>query len=249
MDPRPAIIATRLTPIRHIIAVASGKGGVGKSMIATTLALNLATDHTVGLFDLDVYGPSAHVILGTPPLTPEEDKGIIPPHYHDISFMSPVFFTEGKATPLRGAAVTDMILELLAITHWGPLDYLILDMPPGIGDETLDVLRYLPHTDFLVITTPSKVAQAAVDKLLDILQELHQPIIGIIENMATAPSTIRPSIEKRGLILLGSLPYDASLEDTIGNPDRLLTTPFSNAIHRQIVPRLEAYETSASSNK
>jgi ATP-binding protein involved in chromosome partitioning len=248
MDPRPAIIQTRLTPIHHIIAVASGKGGVGKSMTATLLALTLSQHHQVGLFDLDVYGPSAHVILGAKDLMPTEDKGLIPPQTHKIAFMSPTFFTEGKATPLRGAAVTDMILELLAITRWGPLDYLILDMPPGIGDETLDVLRYLPHTRFLVVTTPSKVAEAAVDKLLDILQELQQPIIGVLENMANGPSPHKTDIEKRGLRFLGSLPYDPSLENALGDPDRLLKTPFGLALEK-ILPALESYETSASSNK
>jgi ATP-binding protein involved in chromosome partitioning len=230
MDPRPAIITTRLAPIHRIIAVASGKGGVGKSMIAATTALTLTPNHTIGLMDLDVYGPTAHHILGTHHQTPTEDKGLIPPHVHNIAFMSPIFFTEEKPTPLRGAAVTDMILELLAVTQWGPLDYLILDMPPGIGDETLDVIRYLPTTDFLVITTPSKVATAAVDNLLDILQELHQPIIGVIDNMTTGPSPNKKHIEQRGLRYLGSIPYDPSLEAAIGDPEKLLKTPFAHAL-------------------
>jgi len=105
-------------------------------------------------------------------------------------------------------------------------------MPPGIGDETLDVLRYLPNTDFLIVTTPSKVATAAVDKLLDILQELHQPIIGVIDNMVTGPSPNKTHIEHRGLRYLGSLPYDPTIEPSIGDPDALLKTTFAKDLKR-----------------
>jgi ATP-binding protein involved in chromosome partitioning len=250
MDPRPAIITTRFHHIKTVIAVASGKGGVGKSMIATTLALTFTQQgHRVGLFDLDVYGPSTHLILGTPPtLQPTEDKGIIPPQAHGLSFMSPVFFTQGKPTPLRGPDITNMILELLAITQWGPLDYLILDMPPGIGDETLDVIHYLPHCTFLVVTTPSKVAQGAVDKLLDILQELHHPILGVLENMTTNHSPTKDIITKRNLRYLGSLPYDTSLETAVGKPDQILTTPFGQAL-KKLLRTIERYAASASSNR
>lgn len=248
MDPRPSIIATRFARIKTVIAVASGKGGVGKSMVAATLALTLAKHKRVGLFDLDVYGPSAHLILGAHDLQPTEDKGLIPPHIDNLSFMSPVFFTQGKASPLRGADVTNMILELLAITQWGPLDYLILDMPPGIGDETLDVIHYLPHTVFLVITTPSKVAMGAVDKLLDILQELHHPILGILENMTTNHSTINKSITNRHLRYLGSLPYDPTLEHALGHPEQILATPFGRTLSR-LLPAIERYGSAAASNR
>ncbi len=248
MDPRPSIIATRFARIKTVIAVASGKGGVGKSMIAATLALSLAKNHRVGLFDLDVYGPSAHLILGASDLQPTEDKGLVPPRISNVSFMSPVFFTQGRASPLRGSDVTNMILELLAITQWRKLDYLILDMPPGIGDETLDVIRFVPNCTFLVVTTPSKVAMGAVDKLLDILQELHRPIIGILENMATEPSPIKDDITKRSLRYLGSLPYDPSLEAALGHPEKILTTPFGQSL-RRLLPAIERYETAASSNK
>jgi len=248
MDPRPHIIATRLARIHRVIAVASGKGGVGKSMVAATLAAALAKNHQVGLFDLDVYGPSAHLILGAHHLTPQEDKGLVPPHIDSLAFMSPVFFTEDRPSPLRGTAVTDMILELLAITQWGHLDYLILDMPPGIGDETLDVLRFLPRCQFLIVTTPSKVSMGAVDKLLDILQELHRPIIGVLENMATGPTSHKGTITKRGLPYLGSLPLDTSLEAALGNPDRLLATPFGKALQK-ILPLIEGYGTAASASR
>ena len=248
MDPRPAIITTRFKSIKTVIAVASGKGGVGKSMVATTLALSLARNHRVGLFDLDVYGPSTHLILGAHSLQPREDKGLIPPHINNVSFMSPVFFTQGKASPLRGADVTNMILELLAITQWGHLDYLILDMPPGIGDETLDVIHYIPRCAFLIVTTPSKVAMGAVDKLLDILQELHRPILGVLENMTTNHSSMKERITKRCLRYLGSLPLDPSLEAAVGHPEKILTTLFGQSLSR-LLPTIERYGTVAFSNK
>ena len=113
MDVRTIVIEKRLKNIKRIIAVASGKGGVGKSLVASTLALTLAKKgHKVGLFDLDLYGPSSHIILGVKDVFPEEEKGIIPPKIHDIRFMSIVYFTEDKPSPFRGIDITNIIIEL-----------------------------------------------------------------------------------------------------------------------------------------
>jgi len=181
MEPRASVIEKRLKNIKRIIAVASGKGGVGKSMVASTLALHLSQHgYRVGLLDLDLYGPSSHIILGVNNKFPTEEKGIIPPTIHGISFMSIVFFTEEKPSPFRGIDISNIILELLTITQWGSLDFLIIDMPPGIGDETLDVIRYIKSSEFLIVTTPSKVAMGAVSKLLIMLIELKKPILGVI---------------------------------------------------------------------
>ena len=141
-DPRLAVISKRLEDVENIIAVSSGKGGVGKSMIATSLALNLRDrNYKVGLLDLDFTSPSTHFILGIEGLYPEEEYGIIPPDAHGLSYMSITHYSLDKPAPLRGADVSNAIIELLAITRWGELDYLIIDMPPGIGDATLDVIR------------------------------------------------------------------------------------------------------------
>jgi ATP-binding protein involved in chromosome partitioning len=226
MEPRTSVIEKRLKNIKRIIAVASGKGGVGKSLLASSLALHLAHNGCkVGLLDLDLYGPSSHIILGVKKEFPTEDKGIIPPMVHGISFMSIVHFTEEKPSPFRGVDISNIILELLAITQWGSLDFLIIDMPPGIGDETLDVIRYMKTSEFLVVTTPSKVAMGAVGKLLKILIELKKPVLGVIENMTMADSSfIEQEVKKLKVRYLGRIHFDDALEEAIGNADRLAGT-------------------------
>lgn len=231
MDPRLSVIDKRLSKIKRIIAVASGKGGVGKSLVASTLALNLSKKgYKVGLLDLDLYGPSSHVILGVNDYNfPEEEKGILPHKIDDINFMSIVYFTEDKPAPLRGIDITNIIIELLSITQWGELDFLIIDMPPGIGDETLDVIKLVKKSEFLVVTTPSKVSMAAVGKLLKILKELKLPIIGIIENMKMKSSDfINKNVLKMGISYLNSIQFDENLEDSIGKTNLLVKTDFMN---------------------
>ena len=234
MEARTSVIDKRLKNIDRIIAVASGKGGVGKSLVASTLALNLAQKgHRVGLLDLDLYGPSSHIILGVQQFHfPEEDKGIIPPKIHDISFMSIVYFTEDKPSPFRGIDITNIIIELLAITQWKDLEYLIIDMPPGIGDEVLDVIKYVKNGEFLVVTTPSKVSMGAVGKLLRILRELQLPIIGVLENMKMEQGTyISDTISAMNIPYIGSIPFDHELEDAIGNGKLLLNTTFMKELN------------------
>lgn len=229
MDPRISVIEKRLSKINRIIAVASGKGGVGKSLVASTLALNLSKKgYKVGLLDLDLYGPSSHVILGVKDYSfPEEEKGIIPHNVDSIKFMSIVYFTEDKPAPLRGIDITNIIIELLSITQWGNLDFLVIDMPPGIGDETLDVIKLVKKCEFLVITTPSKVSIVAVSKLLKILKELRLPIIGVIENMQMKQSDyIKTNVLKLNISYIDSIKLDKNLEDSIGEPKSLLKTDF-----------------------
>jgi len=235
MEPRPSVIQTRLNDVKRVIAVASGKGGVGKSMVASTLALTLSKQgKKVGLLDLDLYGPSSHVILGfTPNGFPDEEHGIIPQEIEGIKFMSLVYFSEDKPGAFRGDDVTNIILELLAITRWDDLDYLILDLPPGIGDETLDVISYIPQTEFLVVTTPSKVAYGAVEKLLKILLEGKLSLLGVVENMSQDDNEyISTELSRLKVHYLGSLPYDETIEDAIGDPTKIASTTLVKHVSR-----------------
>jgi ATP-binding protein involved in chromosome partitioning len=227
-DPRIAIIEKRLQNVRRVIAVSSGKGGVGKSMIATALALNLKDrGHSVGLLDLDFTSPATHVILGVEGLYPEEDYGIIPPTAHGLSYMSITYYSVDEPTPLRGEDVSNAIIELLAITRWEELDYLIVDMPPGIGDATLDTIRLMPRLEFIVATTPSRVAFQSVRRLLVLLKELGAPVIGVVENMVMNPHAyVREEVENLGLEYLGSVAYDEEVEEALGDPDALRNTRF-----------------------
>ncbi len=225
IDPRTSIITERLARIKRIVAVTSGKGGVGKSMISTALALSLAEEGCrVGLFDIDFTGPSTHIILGVPKtVQPKEEKGIVPASFEGLEYMSLVYFVSGKATPLRGADVSNALIELLAVTQWGELDYLIIDMPPGIGDPVLDLVRLIKRIEFLVVTTPSMLAFEVVRKQVELLLELKMPLVGVVENMKRDGSeTIKEESAKLGLRYLGAVCYDGGVEDSIGNPKKLL---------------------------
>jgi ATP-binding protein involved in chromosome partitioning len=237
MDPRVSVIDKRLQNIKRIISVASGKGGVGKSLIASTLALNLSEKgFKVGLLDLDLFGPSSHIILGVKDFGfPEEEMGILPHKIDDIKFISIVYFSDDKPSPFRGVDISNIIIELLSITQWGKLDYLIIDMPPGIGDETLDVIHLVKKSEFLVITTPSKVAMGAVSKLLLILKELKLPIIGVIENMKINNSRFaKNELKKLEIEYLSSINFDKELEDSIGNIQKLTKTMFMKDLNKII---------------
>jgi len=231
-DPRIGIIEERLKGVNRIVAVSSGKGGVGKSLIASTLALTLARrNYKVGLFDLDFTSPSTHVILGVEGLQPKEEKGIIPPQIHGLKYMSIVYYSGEYASPLRGADVSNALIELLAITRWNNLDFLIIDMPPGISDATLDIIRLVKRIKFLIVTTPSRLAFETVRKLIDLLSELRIPIMGVVENMKMKESQfIQQQVEDRGITFLGEIPFDTELEEAIGNVNKLLATQFSEKL-------------------
>ncbi len=229
IDPRLSIVNERLKNIRNVIAVSSGKGGVGKSLIASTLALTLAKKgFKVGLFDLDFTSPSTHIILGVENVRPKEDKGIIPPKVCGLEYMSIIYYSGSHATPLRGEDTSNVLIELLSITRWGKLDFLVLDMPPGIGDATLDLLRLIRNIRFIIVTTPSVLAFETVKKLANLLKGLKTPVIGVVENMKTNQSkTIQQQTRKLGLNSLQDIPYDHNVENMIGNPNKLLNTMFA----------------------
>jgi len=158
---------------------------------------------------------------------PEEEKGIVPPVAHGLRYMSVTYYTVDKPAPLRGADVSDAIVELMTITRWEGLDYLVLDTPPGISDATLDMIRLTKVVGFLLVTTPLRVAFGTVKKLLTLLQELGVPVVGVVENMLMKPSTsIRSRIEDLGAPYLGAIGFDPGLEDALGDIERLMKTNF-----------------------
>lgn len=231
VDPRTSVIDERLRRVSRVIAVSSGKGGVGKSMVATTLALKLAQSCKVGLFDLDFTSPSTHLILGAKNVLPKEDKGIIPPKVKGLVYMSLIYYSRDQAVPLRGADVSNALIELLAVTQWGKLDFLIIDMPPGIGDAVLDLLRLVRRVEFLIVTTPSLLAFETVKKQATLLKDLKFPIIGVLENMKMNNSkSIQRETKKLGLKFLAEIPYDPKVEEAIGNKNRLLGTMIAQKI-------------------
>lgn len=232
VDPRTSVINQRLAGISRIIAVSSGKGGVGKSLIATTLALTLARRGCkVGLFDLDFTSPSTHIILNAEKIQPKEEKGIIPPIVHGLEYMSLVYFSGDKPAPLRGVDVSNALIELLSVTQWGKLDFLVIDMPPGIGDAILDLLRLVKRIEFLIVTTSSLLAFETVKKQVSLLCELKVPIIGIIENMKMSKAKgIAEETEKLGLKFLGEIAFDSTVEESIGNEVKLLETAIGKKI-------------------
>ncbi|MBN1682524.1 P-loop NTPase [Candidatus Bathyarchaeota archaeon] len=233
-DPRLNIIPERFKGVKNIIAVSSGKGGVGKSMVSVSLALAIRDKgFTVGLLDLDFTSPSTHIILGAPSLFPSEDKGIVPPITNGLHYMSIVHYSADKPAPLRGSDQSDAIIELLAITRWEKLDYLIIDMPPGLGDATLDMIRLIPRITFLVVSTPSRLAFESVKKLLLLLIELKIPIKGVAENMVMEESNyIKTEIQKLDLRYLTKIAFNKEVEDSIGDPDKIVSSKFHKDVSK-----------------
>ncbi|AAL80740.1 ATP-binding protein [Pyrococcus furiosus DSM 3638] len=233
IDPRELAISAKLEGVKRIIPVVSGKGGVGKSLISTTLALVLSEQkYKVGLLDLDFHGASDHVILGFEPKElPEEDKGVIPPTVHGIKFMTIAYYTEDRPTPLRGKEISDALIELLTITRWDELDFLVVDMPPGMGDQFLDVLKYFKRGEFLIVATPSKLSLNVVRKLIELLKEEKHQILGIVENMKLdEEEDVMRIAQEYGIRYLGGIPLYRDLESKVGNVNELLATEFAEKI-------------------
>ncbi len=176
--------------VKNLIAVASGKGGVGKSTVAANLALALAkTGALVGLMDADVYGPSIPRMLGVLGHQPETDplsKKMIPFEKHGIKFMSVGMLQEESDTALiwRGPMASKLVRQFLAGVEWGALDYLLIDLPPGTGDVQLTLTQSVPLSGAVLVTTPQDVARVITQKGLRMFQQVQVPIIGIVENMS-----------------------------------------------------------------
>jgi ATP-binding protein involved in chromosome partitioning len=173
--------------VDRVIAVSSGKGGVGKSTVATNLALALASlQPRGGLMDADVYGPSIALMLGIDEKTgPDAQKRLVPVEKHGIRAMSMGFFVADE-TPIiwRGPMLTKLITEFLRNCDWGELDTLVMDLPPGTGDVQLTLTQQVPISGGIVVTTPQEVALADVRRGIQMFRQVDAPVIGVIENMS-----------------------------------------------------------------
>lgn len=173
--------------IKNIIAVASGKGGVGKSTTAVNLALALASEGAaVGILDADIYGPNQPQMLGADEAMPDKDhKGMNPILRHGIQSMS-IGYLIDKTTPIvwRGPMVTGALLQLLNETKWQDLDYLFIDMPPGTGDIQLTLAQKIPVCGAVIVTTPQEVALLDARKGIEMFYKVKIPVLGVVENMS-----------------------------------------------------------------
>jgi ATP-binding protein involved in chromosome partitioning len=238
----------KLVPgVRNIIAVASGKGGVGKSTVAVNLALALAAEGaTVGVLDADIYGPSQPMMLGLQGQKPTSPDGktLAPMVAHGLQAMSIGFLIDMEQPMVwRGPMVTQALEQLLRDTHWQDLDYLIVDMPPGTGDIQLTLAQKVPVTGAVIVTTPQDIALLDARKGLKMFEKVNVPILGVVENMSTHVCTNCGQEEhvfgtgggdrlarENGVTVLGSLPLDIDIREQAdsGNPT-VVSAPESRA--------------------
>jgi ATP-binding protein involved in chromosome partitioning len=180
------IASQNLAHVKHVIAVSSGKGGVGKSTVSTNLALALsALGFKVGLMDADVYGPSVPKMMGSHESPIEESGQMRPLDRHGLKFMSMGLLTDAN-TPViwRGPMATRLIQHFLSNVAWGELDYLLIDLPPGTGDVQLTLTQAAPLRGAVVVTTPQEVAVDITMRGINMFDEVRVPIMGVIENMS-----------------------------------------------------------------
>jgi len=215
--------------VKHCIAIASGKGGVGKSTTTVNLAIALAqTGARVGLLDADVYGPSIPLMMGAAGEKPfTQGNKIIPIQRYGIHMMSLGFLLEeGQAVLWRGPMVAGTVRQLLADVDWGDLDYLLVDLPPGTGDAPMSLAQLAPLTGVVIVTTPHHVAANIAGKSVHLFRRLNAPIMGVVENMAGfvcphcgevtnifAGTTGEELSTELKVPYLGSIPLDPTVSD------------------------------------
>jgi ATP-binding protein involved in chromosome partitioning len=185
-QPEPVIPFAQPASLTQVYAVASGKGGVGKSSVTVNLAASLAAaGHKVGLMDADIYGHSVPRMLGVTGRPTAVESMIMPPSAHDVKVMSMGMFTKGN-TPIvwRGPMLGKAMQQFLADVFWGDLDYLLLDLPPGTGDVAISLSQLLPNAELLVVTTPQLAASEVAERAGALVTQTRQRIAGVIENMS-----------------------------------------------------------------
>lgn len=172
--------------VENIIAVGSGKGGVGKSTVAVNLAITLAKlGHAVGLLDADVYGPNVPLMMGVNETPHAIGARIVPIEAHGVRLMSMALLNPGdKPLVWRGPMLNSVIQQFLRSVEWGKLDYLVIDLPPGTGDVQLTLIQTTPLTGAIIITTPSDVSMEDARKAVNMFEQVREPVLGIVENMS-----------------------------------------------------------------
>lgn len=212
-------------PVKNAVAVASGKGGVGKTTVAVNLAVALAQSGArVGLLDADIYGPNVPMMMGVDHLPPVDDGKIIPAEAYGVKVMSIGFLIPaGKALIWRGPMLHSAIRQFLSDVAWGELDYLIIDLPPGTGDAQLSLAQSLPLSGGVIVTLPQMVSVEDAARGLAMFNELNVPVLGVIENMSylELPDGTRMEVfgrgggellsQKEGVAFLGAIPMDPSV--------------------------------------
>jgi len=220
----------KLADVANVIAVASGKGGVGKSTVAANLALALAAQGArTGLLDADIYGPSMPRMMGLQGERPttSDGKTLDPPRGHGLPVMSIGFLVDAdQPMAWRGPMVTQALTQMLSDTRWGPLDYLVVDMPPGTGDIQLTLCQRVPVSGAVIVTTPQEIALLDARKGLQMFRKVGVPVLGIVENMGLhrCPACGHEShvfdagggralAERYDTTLLGELPLDGAIRE------------------------------------
>jgi ATP-binding protein involved in chromosome partitioning len=236
--------------VRNIIAVSSGKGGVGKSTVAVNLSVALALDGArVGLMDMDVYGPNVPLMLGANEARPEVEEGkLLPIEAYGVRLMSMAILQPGdKPMIVRGPILHGLVKQFLTDVKWGELDYLIVDMPPGTGDVQLSLAQLVPVQGAVLVTTPQEVAVMDVRRALRMFETVAVPVLGVVENMSyfVAPDTgIRYNIfgegggqklaETYGVPFLGAVPLGLEVREggdngvpvVVGQPESVQAVAF-----------------------
>jgi ATP-binding protein involved in chromosome partitioning len=184
---RAGAAAGDLVPgVRNVIAVGSGKGGVGKSTVSLNLALALArSGASVGLLDADIYGPNIPLMLGINERPRVRDNKMVPIEIHGLKMISMGLLLEGDAPVIwRGPMLNNALRQFLGDVHWGELDYLIIDMPPGTGDVQISLVQLVPLTGAVIVTTPQDVSLQDARRAMAMFHQTNTPVLGIVENMA-----------------------------------------------------------------
>jgi ATP-binding protein involved in chromosome partitioning len=210
--------AIQLDPTTRVIAVASGKGGVGKSSITANLAASFAASgRRVGILDADIYGHSIPHMLGISQKPVLVDKLMIPPVAHEMKLMSIGFFVDdNKPLMWRGPMLHRALEQFLQDVHWGELDLLVVDMPPGTGDVSISLGQMLPRAEAVVVTTPQVLAQEVASRAAQMARRTGMQLLGVVENMTSEVFGIGGGerlATELGVTLLGSVPLDARIRE------------------------------------